>query len=222
MWKIWAILKKDLLTELRSRETLPSMILFSLLVVLMFNFTFEPGSEAIVEALPGILWVAIIFAGTLGLNRSFVSEQEEECLQGLLLCPLDRGVLYLGKMLGNLLFILIMEGLVFPIFAILFNLDIVHLLLPLMPVFFLATVGFAALGTLFSAMAVNTKAREVLLPILLFPLTVPIVLGAVKTTGTILNGSALTEGRPWLQMMTVFDIIFLVAAFLTFEFVVEE
>ncbi|RMF85288.1 MAG: hypothetical protein D6736_17605, partial [Nitrospinota bacterium] len=145
--KIWAIVRKDLLTELRSRETLPSMVLFSLLVVLIFNFTFEPGSEAVAEASPGILWVAIIFAGTLGLNRSFVSEQEEECLQGLLLCPIDRGVLYLGKMLGNLLFILIMEGLVFPIFAILFNLDFVGALLPLLPVFFLATLGFAALGT---------------------------------------------------------------------------
>ncbi len=215
-------MRKDLVIEWRARETLPAMVLFSLLVVLIFNFAFDPGTEAIEEAAPGILWVAIIFAATLGLNRSFVSEQEEECLQGLLLCPVDRGILYVGKMVGNLLFILVMEGLTFPIFAVFFNLDLFRLLLPLLPIFLLATIGFAALGTLFSAMSVNTKAREILLPILLFPLTVPIVLAAVKTTGTIFAGNPLSEGKAWLQMMGVFDIIFLVAAFLTFEFVVEE
>lgn len=215
-------MRKDLVVEWRARETLPAMVLFSLLVVLIFNFAFDPGTEAIEEAAPGILWVAIIFAATLGLNRSFVSEQEEECLQGLLLCPVDRGILYVGKMVGNLLFILVMEGLTFPIFAVFFNLDLFRLLLPLLPIFLLATIGFAALGTLFSAMSVNTKAREILLPILLFPLTVPIVLAAVKTTGTIFAGNPLLEGKAWLQMMGVFDIIFLVVAFLTFEFVVEE
>lgn len=215
-------MRKDLVIEWRARETLPAMVLFSLLVVLIFNFAFDPGTEAIEEATPGILWVAIIFAATLGLNRSFVSEQEEECLQGLLLCPVDRGILYVGKMVGNLLFILVMEGLTFPVFAVFFNLDLFRLLFPLLPIFLLATIGFAALGTLFSAMSVNTKAREILLPILLFPLTVPIVLAAVKTTGTIFAGNPLSEGKAWLQMMGVFDIIFLVAAFLTFEFVVEE
>jgi len=197
------------------------MFIFTLLVIVIFNFAIDPGTDP-QAILPGALWIAFTFAGVLGLNRSFILERENEAFQGLLLCPVDRGAIYLGKMLGSLLFMSFVEILAVPIFMIFFNLNLSGLLPGLGLVIVLSTIGFISVGTLFSAMSVNTKTREVMLPILLFPVVVPVIIGAVRATDRILAQKPLSDVIPWLNLLMAFDVIFLVASFLTFEFVVEE
>jgi heme exporter protein B len=213
---------KDIISEFRSRETISSMLIFCLIVVVIFNFMFEPGSTLVWEMVPGILWVAITFAGILGLNRSFIYEFDQGCLLGLLLCPVDHYMLYLGKMLGNFFFMLVMEIIIIPLMIILFNLNILNIIFPLMLIIFLGTLGFAAVGTLLSAISVNTRAREILLPILLFPIAIPVLLAAVKATGSLVNERTFASARSWIKILTGFDIIFLVLSSLLFEYVVED
>lgn len=218
--KVMAILWKDIVAELRTKEMFSSMFVFAIMVVVIFNFAFELKQFEIADIAPGVLWVAFTFAGILGLNRSFVLEKDRGGLEGLMLAPMDRSAIYLGKMLGNVIFMLVVEVIILPIFTILFNLP---LLLPaLVPIILLGTVGFAAVGTLFAAMAVNTRTREVLLPVLLFPIAVPIIIAAVKASGAVFAGDSLAAVSHWLRLMVVFDTIFLVVAFITFEFVLEE
>lgn len=219
---ILTIAWKDILSEFRSRETISSMLIFCLIVVVIFNFMFEPGSSLVKEMVPGILWVAITFAGILGLNRSFIYEVDQGCLLGLLLCPVDHSMLYLGKMIGNFFFMVIMEIIIIPMMIILFNLDILNILLPLLLIIFLGTLGFAAVGTLLSAISVNTRAREILLPVLLFPIAIPILLAAVKATSALINQGTFASALSWIKILTGFDIIFLVISSLLFEYVVED
>ena len=219
---IFTLAWKDIISEFRSRETISSMLIFCLIVVVIFNFMFEPGSTLVREMVPGILWVAITFAGILGLNRSFIYEVDQGCLLGLLLCPVDHYMLYLGKMLGNFFFMIIMEIIIIPIMIILFNLNILNIIFPLALIIFLGTLGFAAAGTLLSAISVNTRAREILLPILLFPIAIPVLLAAVKATGSLINEGTFTSASSWIKILTGFDIVFLVLSSLLFEYVVED
>lgn len=219
---VWALVWKDLVAEIRTREAIISMLVFSLLVIVMFNFAFEPGTEVIREMAPGILWVAFIFAGVLGLNKSFVSEKENDCIQGLLLSPVDRSAIYLGKMLSNVVFMSVVEAIALPAFAVFFNYRVIPILPQLILVVFLATVGFASVGTLFSAMSVNTRARDVMLPLLMFPVVVPVLIAAAKTTGKILASRPAAEYASWMKILLAFDVIFIVASVLTFEYVLEE
>lgn len=216
--KALVILWKDVLSELRTRDIVTSVLVFALLVIVVFNFAFEPGRLGLVA--PGVLWIAFTFAGVLGMSRSFALEKDKGCLEGLMLCPVDRGVIYLGKMLGILVFMLVVEAIIMPIFSIFFNLPIFMPRLVLIAL--LATVGFASVGTLFSALAVNTKAREIMLPILFFPIVAPAIIAAVKASGLVLAGEPWVSLSPWLQMMAAFDVIFLVVSSLAFEFIVEE
>jgi heme exporter protein B len=220
--QVWAIAWKDIVSELRTREMLFSMFLFGFLVVLIFNFGIEPGirDENLVK--PGVLWAAFTFAGILGLNRSFSSEKENDCLQGLLLCPVDRAVVYLGKFLGNLVFTLAMGIIVFLFFSVLYNVDILGTAAPMALILVLATVGFCAVGTLFSALSVGLRARDVLLAILLFPVIVPVVLASAKATGGVLEGSGLSGSAGWLLLLVVYDVVFLAISIMTFDFVVED
>jgi heme exporter protein B len=219
MWKVWTIARKDLALERRSREMLSSMFIFALIVILVFSFSFELRVEKVTQVAPGVLWVAITFAGMLGLARSFVLERDQGCLDGLLLCPVDRSTLYLGKMLSNLIFISLTEAIILPLFFALFNLSFKPLLLP---VVLLGTLGFSAVGTLVSAMTVHARAREVMLPILLFPIVMPALIAAVKLTAGVLDGQAWAEVGRWLQLLVAFDLIFLVISYLAFDYVVEE
>jgi heme exporter protein B len=219
---ILTIAWKDIISEFRSRETISSMLIFCLIVVVIFNFMFEPGSNLVKEMVPGILWVAITFAGILGLNRSFIYEVDQGCLQGLLLCPVDHYMLYLGKTIGNFFFMVIMEIIIVPLMIILFNLNIMHILLPLFVIILLGTLGFAAVGTVLSAISVNTRAREILLPVLLFPIAIPILLAAVKATGAVINEGTFASAQSWIRILIGFDIIFLVISSLLFEYVVED
>jgi heme exporter protein B len=220
-WKaVAAIIWKDIRAELRTKDILSSVFVFALLAVIVFNFAFDLRVPSMKMVVPGIIWVAISFAGTLGLNRAFVIEQDKGSLAGLLLAPVDRAAIYFGKMLANLIFVLVVEIILLPLVMIFFNLSLItgpHLL-----VLFLGTYGFAAVGTVFSAMAVNTRAREVLLPVLLFPVLLPVLVAGVKLTGGLVDGEPLSEMGNWLQLIFLYDIGFTVVAYLTFGFVVEE
>jgi heme exporter protein B len=196
------------------------VLVFTLLVIVIFNFAFGTNQTTINLVAPGILWVTFTFAGVLSLNRAFVPEKEQGCLEGLMACPVSREVIYVGKMLSSLLFMLIIEAIALPIFAFLFNLPVLSLQIIVITV--LTTIGFVTVGTLFSALAVNTKAREMVLPILFLPVVVPIIIGAVLATGTALAGGSWSELGSWLQIIAVFDVIFLVVSFLVFAYVIEE
>jgi len=216
---IGAIVRKDVLAELRTKETLSTMLIFILLAVVIFNFAFDLRVDNVKQVMPGVVWVAFIFAGVLGLNRSFVLETDKGCLEGLLMTPVDRSVIYFGKLIGNVIFMLAVEAIGLPIFSILFNVMLVRL--DVILIVLLGTLGFAGVGTLFSAMTANTRAREVLLPILLFPVVMPVVVAAVKATAGLLDGMALAELGNWLNLLIGFDVIFIVVAYMTFDYVVE-
>ncbi|MBN1177286.1 MAG: heme exporter protein CcmB [Dehalococcoidales bacterium] len=218
--KIFVIFWKDMLTEVRTREIITSVLVFALLVLVIFSFAFGTGAEVTEIAAPGILWVALTFGGVIGLNRTFAVEKENSRLEGLMLCPVDRAVIYWGKLAGSFTFMLAVAVVVTPIFLALFNLPIFLPRLALVIV--LALIGFAAVGTLFSALAVNTRARDIMLPILFLPVAVPVIVSAVKATTTVLTGSPWVDMSTWLQIIAAFDIIYLVAATLVFEFVIEE
>lgn len=218
--KVIAITWKDILSEMRTREIVFSVLIFTLLVIVTFNFAFGTSQETMRLVAPGILWVTFTFAGVLSLNRSFIPEKEEGCLEGLMVCPVSREVIYVGKVLGSLFFMLIIEIIALPIFAFLFNLPILSP--QLVTITFLATVGFVVVGTLFSALAVNTKAREMVLPILFLPVVVPIIISAVKASGLALSGESWSGLSSWLQIIGAFDAIFLVVSFWVFAFIIEE
>ena len=217
---VLAILWKDLLLEARTREVIVPVLLFAVLVVVVFNFAIEPRPALVAVVAPGVLWLAFVFAGAMGLTRTFALEKEDGGVEGLMLCPVGRDVLYVGKVLGSLVFLLVVEALTLPIFAALFNLPIWQPELWLLVV--LATIGFAAVGTAFSAMAVNTRAREVLLPVLFFPILVPVIIAAVEATGAIIEGDAWSSYSRWLGLTAAFDAVFLVVGAITFDYVLGE
>jgi len=215
-----SILWKDVLVEFRTRETVTSVLIFAVLVVVIFSFTFEAGSPMFESIAPGVLWATFAFAGVLSLNRSFAREREKGCLDGLVLCPADRAAIYTGKMLGCLLFMLIVEAIVLPVFAVLFNLPLCLPRLGL--VAFLATVGFAAVGTVFAALAAHTRAREIMLPLLFLPIVIPVIIAAVKASGLVLEEAPWGHMAAWLSTLVACDVVFLTAAGLVFEYVLEE
>ncbi|MFQ5707881.1 MAG: heme exporter protein CcmB [bacterium] len=220
--KITAILWKDILSEFRTKEMILSMLIFSLIVAVIFNFAFPPGNEFVQAAAPGMLWMTFIFASLLGMNRSFVYEVDKGCLQGLMLAPTNRNVIYISKFLVNLLFISMVELIILPVFSIFFDFNILGSLPRLLLVIFLGTVGFAVTGTLFSAIAVNTKTREVMLPILHFPVSIPITISSVQATVAIFEEQEWSVAWGWMKILIAFDIIFVIVALLTFEYVIEE
>jgi heme exporter protein B len=221
--KFLEIAKKDLLAEFRTKQMLNSMVIFALLVIVIFSFAF--GNEAtiyipnlkkkIVDLLaPGMLWIAFTFAGMLGLSRSFAGEKEEGC-------PVDRSDIYNGKVLSNAVLMFLMEIATLPIFIVLFSYDIKNL--PgLIVVIILGTFGFIFVGTLLSALTVNTRTREILLPVILFPVLIPVILSAVTATAAMLANGDLSDISGELQILVVYDIIFFVVAQMVFEYTIED
>ena len=217
---VLAILRKDLLLELRSRETVVPTLVFALLVVVILNFALDPRPEVALFIAPAALWVAVTFAGILALGRGFMLEMEHGGIQGLMLAPVGRDVLSLGKLLSSFLFILIVELLLLPAFVLFFNLPI---LLPgLWLALLLGALGFAAVGTTFAGMAANARAREMLLPILFLPIVVPVIIAAVAVTGAAVQGDTWSGYSRWIGLMAAFDVIFLVTGAITFDFVLGE
>lgn len=215
-----AMVWKDVLAELRTKDVITSVLAFAFLSMIIFNFALRPSPQLAPAVAPGVLWVAITFAGVLGLNRTFVLEKDMGNLHGLILTPTGRDALYVGKMLGSLAFMLVAEAVLLPFFAILFNVSPFRPALIL--VVLLATVGFAAMGTLFSAMSVNTRSREIMLPMLFFPMVLPIIIGAVVASEAALAGEPWSEMVNWVVLMVVFDILSLVFAAFVFEHVLQE
>ena len=220
--QVAAIVWKDFITELKTRELFSSMFIFALLVIIIFVFSVNLSIVGAREIGPGVLWVAFLFAGTIGLNRSFMLEKENGCLQGLLLAPLDRTALYFGKLVSNFVFLLIMEAFMLPLFMIFFNIDLIQHLLPLLYVILVGTLGFCAIGTLLSSLSVNLKMRDIMLPILLYPLMVPIVIGSVQMTGQVLSGEPLSDMMNWVSLTLCFDVIYIAVSIMTIDFVLEE
>ncbi len=214
-----AILRKDILIELRTRQALLSMTLFALLTVLILAFAFEPTLEETKMIGPGLLWVAFAFAGTIGLEQTLSTEREEGGMEGLLLAPLDRGLIYAAKLIANTLFMIIAETLTLPFFVIFYNIDLVGFLPALLLINLLGTVGFCAVGTLLSTITAQTKLRGVLLPVILFPMIVPVFLAAVEGTSALFRGESMTGA---LRLLAVYDIVFVTGGYLTFGYVVEE
>ncbi len=220
MRAVGAVAWKDLAAELRSRELLSAMLVFALLVILIFNFALELDIKTRRSVTSGVLWATFIFAGTLGLNRSMAVEKDRGCLDGLLLAPVDRAAIYFGKSISNLAFMLILEIIVLPIYSLLYNVSLFDW--RLLGVVLLGSVGYTAVGTLLAAMSVQTRTRDVLLPILLFPVVIPIAIAAVKASGGILQGWPQAEIMPWINLLLVYDVIFIAIAFMVFDYVVEE
>ena len=217
---VWAIVWKDLSSEWRSRELFTAMLVFSLLVILIFNFALELDIRARTAVTSGVLWVTFAFAGTLGLNRSMATEKDRGCLDGLLLAPVDRSAIYFGKAIANLFFMFVVEAVVLPVYSVLYNTNLFNPGLIL--VIFLGSVGYVAVGTLLSTMAVQSRTRDILLPILLFPLAIPVLIAAVKASSGFLHGLDISEIMTWLNLLIVYDLIFVALAFMFFDFIVEE
>jgi heme exporter protein B len=216
-----AIVFKDIVIEMRSKESISSMLMFGILVLVIFMFAFE--SSGLDKSLigPGELWAAYSFAAILGLNRSLAIELDNDCLQGLLLAPLGRGALYLGKVASNFTFMIIAEFIVLPVFFILNNLSFDQRFFGIVGISIIGTMGMAAVGTILSTISANTRMKEVMLPILQIPLTVPVVIAAVEATSQILN-SEKPEISAWLTILAGFSIVYLTVSYLVFEFAVEE
>lgn len=217
----WAVFWKDCLVERRAKEGLNALAFFAVLLLFLFYFALGPDRERIRAALPGLFWLAFLLAGLLGLSRAFALEREHDCLDGLVLAPADKGAVYLGKVAGTTALMLAMEVAFVVGTGVLYNLDLWGALPRLLLVILAGTVGFAAVGTLFAAMTAQLRAREVLLPVLLLPLAVPVLLAAVRLTEAVLAGEGSPDTGPWWQLLLGFDLVFLTAGLLTFEFVLE-
>ena len=194
--------------------------MFSVLVLVIFNFTLDLSTDEALELGAGFLWVAFAFAGILSLNRSFALEREEGCSYGIALAPVDRGAVYIGKLLANVIFMFVTELIVLPLFAIFFNVGIGAHFGLLVLILFLGSLGFASVGTMFSAIASHTRMREVMLPVLLLPITIPVLLAAVETTAFALG--ARDSASFWFKLLVVYDLVFVVVCFMTFDYVLQE
>lgn len=220
-WRVvGTIVWKDLRAEIRSREMVNSMILFTLMTVMVFSLALELDREARQTTVTGVLWVTIVFAGILGLGRSLASEKDRGSLDALLLAPIDRSALFFGKMIGNLVFVLVIAGVLLVLLTVMFNMTLIKPLL--LAVVVLGVVGFTTVGTLLSSMSVHARAREAMLPILLMPVVLPVLISAVRASSAILEGLPRDDWLPWIQLLAVADVIFIAAAYALFDYVVEE
>ena len=220
--RAWVVVWKDLLVERRSKETLNALFFFSLLLLFIFQFAIGPDRERLAATLPGLLWLGFILAGLLGLGRTFVVERENDCWEGLLLAPGEKSAIFVGKFAGNVLLMLVVEAMLLALFVVFFNIEVTAALPSLAVVILLGTIGLAAVGTLFAAMTAQVRARELLFPVLLLPVQVPILLGTVKATEAVLLGEPLGAVAHWLKLLAAADVIYVVVGVLTFDFLLES
>jgi len=215
---VWLVTRKDMLVELRSREIVYTTLFFAVSCVLVFAFSFVRDGRPVEDAAAGILWIAIAFSGTLALGRTFDRERQSDTLRALMMAPVDRPALYVGKLVGVLILLAVVEAVVTPLVAFMFQAPLfAH---PFLMVSLLAagTIGFAAVGTLFAAMLVRARSRDVLLPIILYPITIPVIIAGVRGTAALLQAEVdLPMARAWLAMLVFFDVVFLTLALWTFE-----
>lgn len=217
--QLYALVAKDLLLELRTREGITSVLVYALLVLVTFNFALDLRPEIMEGVGPGVLWVAVVFTGPVGLARAFSEERDRGTLEMLLAAPLGRSALFWSKLVGSTLVMIAAQIVLVPAFVALFNVRLD--LWALVPVLLLGDIGLAAVGTMFSAIVAHTRAREVLLPVLVFPIIVPLVIAVVQASGLAL-GSALAQERPWVGLLVAFDAVYLAIGTILFEYVLEE
>jgi len=225
-----ALIGKDLTTERRSKAAFNAMAFFAAMVLFIFSFALGPDAPGMVTAgqtllqylWPGLLWVAIFFTGILALGRSFQVELDSGGLEALRLYPGDKKAIYAGKLVANLILLSAMELLLIPVSAVLYNIDLWDKIPALLGVTLLGSVGFAAVGTFYAALTANLRAREVMLPVLLFPILVPVVVAAVKATTLIVRGDPMAEMWTWLRILGLIDVVLLTVCTLTFEFAIED
>lgn len=216
-----AVWRKDILMEARSRVNINAMVFFAGMVLLVFSFALGPDRQRLQAAAGGLLWLAFIFAGVLAFGRVYQLEAENNAFEGLLLVARNRSAVYVGKMLGATTVMLVIEAIILPLMAILYNIPLVGSIPLLFVIGVLGTLGFSAIGALYGALTMSLRAREVLLPVLILPVTVPVILGAVKATTLVLAGQY-TDVRLWIELLVAFDIVFITAGLLTFEYAFGE
>ena len=221
---VWVVTRKDILIETRTREILFTTLFFALACVLVFAFGFVKEGRPMEDVAAGILWIAIAFSGTLALGRAFERERQGETLRALLIAPIDRPALYVGKLLGILILLAVVEAIVVPLVALMFQAALFDHALLMLGLLVTGTVGFAAVGTLFAAMLVRTRSRDVMLPVLLYPITIPVIIAGVRGTAALLQQPAadLAMARAWLSMLLFFDVVFVTISLWTFEPVMTE
>ncbi|MDR6122421.1 heme exporter protein CcmB [Neobacillus drentensis] len=214
--------KKDLYSELKTKQILVTQIIFAGLVIVVFSFAFDPANNTTKAVIPGVVWVIIVFAGILGLNRSFISEQRNDTIQGLFVAPMEAASIYLGKFLANFIMILVVELVSIPFLFLLFDFKFFGSIPYFILVVFLGSFGFIAIGTFLAALSANSKSSEMLLPLLLFPITTPILIGVVQATRIILtNMEKFSSALAWIQLVTAYDVIFFVICILLIDYVLE-
>jgi heme exporter protein B len=216
------VARKDLAIEYRTRSAFVSAVVFALLAIVIFNFAWDPTAVSAIDLAPGVLWVTFTFAGLLGLHRSFGVEQADHAMDGLLASPIARESIFLGKMVANLVFVLAVQAIAIPAVALFYNLPLDRGMLAVAGIAVLAAIGLVAVGTLFSAMAANTRLAELLLPMLALPFFVPIVVPAAQATAKLLAGRPPSEAFAWLKILLAFDLVFVVGCALLFPFMFEE
>jgi len=219
---VLAIVRKDLRMEFRGKEVFTTTLMFSLLVLVLFNFAFDMTTIKAEDASAGILWVAILFSGSLSMNRAFLYEKEEGCLFALMLSPIDRSSIYFGKLISNFVLTLISVAIIVPVFMALYNINVMEQFLWQVVAFFLGTLGFVSVGTLVASMSVNLRAREMMGPLLMFPVVAPVVISAVKLSGGLIRGELPADLMVWVNILIAFNVVYLVVAWLVFEHVIEE
>jgi heme exporter protein B len=217
-----AVAWKDLTAERRTKENFNAVVFLAALMLLLFGFALGPDPDALRNAAAGVLWLTVLLSGIMAFNRSYQLELEGGALEWLLLYPGERWSIFLGKLAANLVFVLLVEAIVLPVAAVLFHVPLLRPLPGLGVVFLLGTFGFVTLGTFYAAMASRIRAREVLLPLLLFPMLIPLLVGAAEATAALLSGDAMGDARQWIKLIAAFDLIFFVASVFAFEHVIEE
>ncbi len=220
---VWIVLEKDLVVEARSRELVYTTVFFAVAVVLIFSFSFVVEGTPLTDAAAGILWVALAFAGTLALGRTFERERQSETLKALLLAPVERSALYVGKLLGMLAIMSMVVLVVGPLVVVLFRVSLEGVFWHLLALIVSGGIGFAAVGTLFGAMLNRSQSRDVLLPVVLYPLTVPVMIAGVSGTAALLSAEPnIARAEVWLSMLVFFDAVFLTLALWVFDAVMAE
>lgn len=220
--RIRAVVWKDLTAERRTKANFNAVVFLAALILLLFGFALGPDADALRNVAGGVLWLTVLFSGVLSFNRAYEQELEDGAFEMLLLYPGDRRSIYLGKLVANLAFVILVELVLIPAATLLYDLPVWDVVLPLSLVMLLGTFGFVTLGTFYAAMASRLRAREVLLPLLLFPMLIPLLIAAVQATSGILTGDAMNQAGDWMKLLAVYDIVFFIGALFAFEYVIED
>jgi heme exporter protein B len=220
--RVGAIVWKDFTAERRTKANFNAVVFLAVLTLLMFGFALGPDTQALRDVAGGVVWLTILFSGVLSFNRSYEQELEGGALDALLLYPGQRRSIFLGKLIANLAFVLLVEVVLIPLATVLYDLQLLRVILPLSGILVLGTIGFVTLGTFYAAMASRIRAREVLLPLLLFPMLIPLLVGAVEATTALMAGDVMGDTQVWVRLMIIFDVIFMLVCLWAFDFVIEE